>query len=67
MSAYERAGESDEWYPPRYIFDAIGLRFALAVAAPILGPRHVPTQNWYHSLYNGLRQPWASPSLCTLC
>lgn len=58
MAAYEAYGKSDEWYTPRYIFDAIGLRYDLDVAAPILGPRHVPTQNWYHPLRNGLRQPW---------
>lgn len=58
MAAYEAYGKSDEWYTPRYIFDAIGIRFDLDVAAPILGPRHVPTQNWYHQLRNGLSQPW---------
>lgn len=24
MAAYEAAGETDEWYTPRYIFDALG-------------------------------------------
>ena len=24
MAAYEAAGETDEWYTPKYIFDAIG-------------------------------------------
>lgn len=28
MAAYEAAGETDEWYTPRYIFDALGERFA---------------------------------------
>lgn len=41
MAAYEAYGKSDEWYTPRYIFDAIGIRFDLDVAAPVLGPRHV--------------------------
>lgn len=47
MAAYEAAGKSDEWYTPRYIFDAIGLHFDLDVAAPIAGPRHVPTKRWF--------------------
>lgn len=58
MAAYEAVGKSDEWYTPRYIFDAIGERFDLDVSAPVLGPRHTPTQNWYHPLRNALRQPW---------
>jgi hypothetical protein len=39
MAAYEAAGESDEWYTPKYIFDALGLRFDLDVAAPVGGGR----------------------------
>ena len=58
MAAYEAHGESDEWYTPRYIFDAIGIRFDVDVAAPERGPRYVPTQNWFHVRYNALRQPW---------
>jgi len=58
MAAYEAAGESDEWYTPRYIFDAIGLRFCLDVAAPPEGPRHVPAERWFTPADNGLLQPW---------
>ena len=58
MAAYEKQGESDEWYTPRYIFDALGLRFDLDVAAPIEGPRHAPCYNWYHRIDNGLLRPW---------
>jgi hypothetical protein len=46
MAAYEAAGESDEWYTPKYIFDALGLRFDLDVAAPVGGPRYVPCETW---------------------
>lgn len=46
MSAWETAGKSDEWYTPRYIFDALVLRFDMDVAAPESGPRHVPTSRW---------------------
>jgi len=58
MAAYEAAGESDEWYTPRYIFDALGMRFSLDVAAPPAGPRHVPADSWYTPKQNGLVQPW---------
>ena len=47
MAAYEKAGESDEWYTPGYIFDALGETFDLDVAAPVNGPRHVPRLGWY--------------------
>lgn len=42
MAAYEAAGETDEWYTPAYIFEAMGERFDLDVAAPPCGPLHVP-------------------------
>lgn len=58
MAAYEKHGESDEWYTPKYIFDALGLVFSLDVAAPIDGPRHVPCYNWYHRIDNGLSRRW---------
>lgn len=56
MGAYESAGKSDDWYTPAYIFDALGERFDLDVAAPIEGPRHVPTDDWYHQ--NSLGLAW---------
>ena len=58
MAAYEAAGESDEWYTPRYIFDAIGLRFDLDVAAPHGGPRYVPAKAWLTPVEDGLRSSW---------
>jgi hypothetical protein len=56
MAAYEKRGESDEWYTPRYIFDALGETFDLDVAAPVEGPRHVPTIRWFSS--DALERPW---------
>jgi hypothetical protein len=57
MAAYEAAGESDEWYTPRYIFDALGVEFDLDVAAPPEGPRHVPARGFYSE--RALDLPWA--------
>ena len=56
MAAYETAGESDEWYTPRYIFDALGETFDLDVACPPEGPRHVPAREWISS--DALTTPW---------
>lgn len=56
MSSWEQAGKTDEWYTPKYIFDALDCRFDLDVAAPIDGPRHVPTSAWLSS--DSLTVPW---------
>ena len=56
MSAYEKAGETDEWYTPRYIFDALDEGFDLDVASPPGGPRHVPAREFYS--YGALERPW---------
>ena len=56
MAAYEAAGETDEWYTPRYIFDGLGETFDLDVACPPTGPRHVPASSWFHS--DALELPW---------
>lgn len=41
-------GASDEWYTPKYIFDALDVKFDMDVAAPKQGGPFVPlrTQNW---------------------
>jgi hypothetical protein len=42
MSAWEAAGKSDEWYTPKYVFDALGVFFDLDVANSAIGGAHVP-------------------------
>jgi len=56
MSAYESAGQSDDWYTPKYIFDALSCVFDMDVAAPESGPRHVPCRSWISS--DSLSQTW---------
>jgi phage N-6-adenine-methyltransferase len=57
MSHWEGAiGDSDDWYTPKYIFDALEATFALDVAAPEEGPKHVPCDRWYWK--DGLTLPW---------
>jgi len=47
MAAYENAGETDEWYTPKWVFDALGCRFDLDVACPPEGPRYTPADAFY--------------------
>lgn len=57
MSSWEARGETDDWYTPKYIFDALGCQFDLDVAAPIGGPRHVPCAH-YLSLLSPTAYRW---------
>ena len=56
MSSWEATGQSDEWYTPAFVFDALGEWFDLDAAAPPDGPRHVPCGAWLHS--DALSLPW---------
>lgn len=59
MAAYEAAGETDDWYTPKYIFDALGLEFDLDPASPPEGPRYVPlSRGGVFYWERGLEQPW---------
>lgn len=49
---------SDDCYTPRWVFDAMGLRFDLDVAAPPGGPWHVPADRYYTAEDDGLTSPW---------
>lgn len=53
--SHERPGKSDEWYTPKYIFEAMGVVFDLDVASAPFGPK-VPCLK---SLYiNSLEEKW---------
>lgn len=56
MSSWEAEGQSNDWYTPAYILEALGVVFDLDVAAPQEGPRHVPCHNWYY--WGSLERPW---------
>lgn len=55
MSYWESGGKSDEWYTPKYIFDAMGVKFDLDVAHPKGGPVTPSTNQLSH---NSLEKPW---------
>jgi len=56
MSHWETAGQSYEWYTPKYVFDALGCHFDLDVAAPFDGPLHVPCDGWLYE--RSLERAW---------
>lgn len=56
MSHWETNGKSDEWYTPKYIFDALGCRFDLDPANAAVGGANVPCDISYGS--EGLERPW---------
>lgn len=49
---------SDEWYTPKYIFDALDVDFDLDVSAPIGGGPYVPASNWLTPSDDGLSLTW---------
>tara|TARA_R110000851_G_C13100092_1_gene568092 strand:- start:765 stop:1280 length:516 start_codon:yes stop_codon:yes gene_type:complete len=56
MSHWESTGASDEWFTPQYIFDALGCRFDLDVAAPAGFTTHVPADLFITA--NSLETQW---------
>lgn len=56
MGQWETPGKSDEWYTPKYIFDALGCRFDLDPANAAVGGAHVPCDRSYGS--DGLQAVW---------
>jgi hypothetical protein len=55
MSHWEKAGQSDDWYTPKYIFDALGVTFDLDAASPF-SQTHVPCRGKLTS--NALDLDW---------
>ena len=57
MSAWENAGESNEWYTPKHVFDALGVGFDEDVAAPVDRTHtHVPARRFITA--DSLSVPW---------
>jgi hypothetical protein len=52
-------GDTNEWYTPPGIFDALGLDFDLDPCAPPGGLPWVPARRFYSIEDDGLSQPWA--------
>lgn len=59
MTEWKRkgSGESDEWYTPKFIFDALGVEFDMDVASPKEGPRYTPCKSFLWE--RGLETEWS--------
>jgi hypothetical protein len=53
---HETLGKSDEWYTPRYLFDAMGVKFDLDVTPARLGQSFVPAHKFLKG--DGLIEEW---------
>jgi len=49
---------SDDYWTPKWLFDALGIKFDLDVACPPEGPLHTPAAHWYTQETDGLASPW---------
>ena len=49
---------SDDYYTPKWIFDAMKIEFDLDVACPPEGPLHTPCRAYYTQADDGLASPW---------
>lgn len=56
MNYYAMPGASDEWYTPKYIFDAMGAHFDLDVAHPLQTGAHVPCRRFIFA--DSLTETW---------
>lgn len=54
MGYWDTPGKSDEWYTPKYIFDALGCTFDLDVASTF-ERLHVPAKVWLDQEDDGLK------------
>ena len=49
---------TDDYYTPKWIFDALGVEFDLDVACPPGGSPHTPCKHYYTQADDGLTSPW---------
>lgn len=51
-------GEENQWFTPKYIFDALGLEFDMDPCSPGEGYTHVPAKKHLTIVEDGLVTPW---------
>ena len=49
---------SNDYYTPKWIFDALDLQFDLDVASPPKGVPHIPKKHYFTQKDNGLERDW---------
>ena len=52
------AKTSDDYYTPKWVFDALGLKFDFDVASPVGGISWIPAQKHFTQYDDGLAQDW---------
>lgn len=55
---YNHTSAGDEFYTPKFIFDALGIEFDLDVSAPVDAQTNVPSKKQYTVKDDGLVQSW---------
>jgi phage N-6-adenine-methyltransferase len=54
----QQGNTSDDYWTPRWVFDALAIEFDLDVACPPEGPPNTPAKSWYTQETDGLASPW---------
>ena len=54
------AKTSDDYYTPKWVFDALGLEYDFDVASPVGGISWIPAKRYFTQYDDGLAQDWAS-------
>ena len=54
----QQGNTSDDYWTPKWIFDALGVEFDLDVASPPEGPMHTPCKAFYDQENDGLISEW---------
>ena len=49
---------TNDYYTPKWLFDAMGLEFDIDVAAPVHGIPWIPAKRWFSQADDGLAQEW---------
>jgi len=49
---------TNDYYTPKWLFDAMGLEFDIDVAAPLQGIPWIPAKRWFSQADDGLAQEW---------
>ena len=52
------ATSSDDYYTPKWVFDALGLQFDIDVASPVGGISWIPAKRYFTQYDDGLAQDW---------
>jgi phage N-6-adenine-methyltransferase len=54
----QQGNTSDDYWTPKWLFDALGVEFDIDVACPPGGASHTPCKAFYTQETDGLASPW---------